>query len=337
MKSMSPNESIRQPENRSLLGIAIPTYQRPNEFNRLIHQLSGQILALAAQKQESICITILENPSKYTDEKLLFFREACFGLCGKRTVVHQFNIGGDANIEQAFSSQPDALYTWVLGDDEQILDGCMSNILRAIDQSKDIGLFLLRDSAFKVHKELLRDSAWESYAELVQHASKIQPNLLIAHSLISANIVRSELFCRRMSRHERLVIAPRHELPFCFAHLMGITAGLSRAPLGQAKVQLVNVPVLNTSSRAKSLEPIDGHQIYMQKLYRRHVMWLCSEYGVEYYAFACCSSDSYMLPPPLVLSRLVLHSLRTRLNLVVQFALKPVRTMRGILLRRLKH
>lgn len=269
---------------KTSLGIAIPTFQRPSEFKRLLSSLSDDLMLSPASLQENVRITIYENPSQYSSEKRDCFESIPLGSAQRSWNCNDEDIGGDANIEQAYMSGNDLGFVWVIGDDETVLPGSLSQIFSELDDSPHCGLFLLRDATYQLHPCLIQQNEWKSYLHFAQSAATCQPNVLVAHTLISANIVKAGLFNQAASLSERYRYSRRAGLPFCFSHMHGILAGLSQDD--ELGVKFINSPVLDTSRRAAADLPKDlDHQLdeiaCKRRLYRHYIYWLGHEFGLD--------------------------------------------------------
>ena len=291
----SNRNSEKQPESeKPLLSICIPTYRRPKEFERLLRQLSDEIGGLPSKQQSSILLKVFENPSSETVFKFSLYNSIDLGHAIAKWHTNEANIGGDANIERAHSSSVDANFTWVLGDDEQITEGSLSSILKTLKNQPSLGLLILRDTSYEISSELLSHSYWDNYESFAKACMHTQPHLLIAHTLISANIFSSDIFLKNESQHERKRISKRKNLPFCFSHMKGLLSGLSRNPA--KSIRLLNKQALNTTSRARSESKIDNYEQMILTLYKHHMSWLSVEFGLDQSKMMCKKNMSFDLP-----------------------------------------
>jgi len=261
------------------LGIIIPTYKRVDAFVHLLESLAAQISELNSGTQQSIMLCVLENPSAETLTKRAAFKSLDFGSVNCKWVENEHNIGGDANIEKAYCILTHTQYVWVIGDDERLLPGCLRNVMVCILANPSVGLFLLRDNLYSLNPYLARIGMWENYAQFARHASMFQPHLLLAHTLISSNIIKHGIYNVQLSQQQRLVISRRANLPVSFSHIHGFVGALSE--LDKLPVFLLEVPVLDTSKRLPPSDLALSKDV-LHRLYRHHLFWISSEFGLDY-------------------------------------------------------
>lgn len=263
-----------------LLGISIPTFRRTKEFQRLSSQLRREIAKLSNHNRSLLQVAILENPSDASPSKKKIF-EAELGIFENSWFLsHAYNIGGDANLEAAYKASGNCDYSWVLGDDEQLVEDSLETVIRELREDSAIGLFILRDTTYQINANIARAAKWRNYAVFAQEACEHQPHLLIAHSLVSGNIIRSCLHNPTASQQERLIIAPRQDLHFCFAHMKAFLTSMSRNE-NHLGVRIIPSPVLDTSSRSMPEEHIDDYSNQIVRLYTFYSCWLAAEFGVD--------------------------------------------------------
>ena len=98
------------------------------------------------------------------------------------------NIGGPPNIYQAYT-KAEGDYIWVIGDDELLPPGAVETVLEKIKLNP--GLIIVNCPDYVHH---LTQFVFENYREFAQVCERVNPHLLIAHSLISANVIRKDCF-----------------------------------------------------------------------------------------------------------------------------------------------
>ena len=303
--------------NDYLLSINIPTYKRLNEYSRLIDSIYFELAQLNEAERLRIIVRIFENPSPLSTRKYLMLSQ--IKELGVTVKWHQnpTNIGGDANIEQAYSSSQDCIYQWIIGDDEFLERNSLSCILNLLNGNNDIGIVILRDTTYPVNRSLLNKRCWESYYAFAKDCSIYQPHLLLAHTLISSNIIRAGLFDATVSNHYRNTIRKRIECPFSFAHMMGIISTLSK--WDNLSTILLDQPLINTTLRAKSLDPTVNHEIYIQRVYTNYILWLSHEFGLNHVAIL--SSIRLRLPCKWLstIPRKLYHVLRQLLYSILKY------------------
>lgn len=280
---MTDSLALSQVQSKQFLGIYIPTFKRYDQFSRLLNQLSREVELLSESDQGRVQIAIFENPSEDSNSKEYVVRQAVFGEARVSWVLNKNNIGGDANIEQAYSAGRSCEYCWVIGDDEQLLPGALSNIIDYLDRNPACGLLLLRDTTYSISDKILDQRRFKNYCDFVSEVCALQPHLIIAHTLISANVVRGDLYDIIQSQKERKIFSPRAGLSYSFAHSVGFLSGLScREDLS---VDLLVSPVIDTSKRAPPEWGSDTSGLSewesMKRLYRHHLYWISHEFGLD--------------------------------------------------------
>lgn len=264
------------------LTIAIPTYKRSLEFARLLRQVSTQILELPEPIQAMVSIVIHDNPSEASGHKHNIFRSLDFGRSHSRWVQNQDNIGADANINQAYASGLATDYVWTIGDDEQLFPNAIKNILRRLSGSPEPALLILFGDEYPLEVNKLGDLCWPSYHAFAADVVKVQPHVLIAHSLISLNVIKSSIYDPALGETDILLHSKRWGLLFCFSHMKAIVGGLSRDDA--SPIHIVLDSVIDCSVRAPSHVP-EVETPKMHRLYAMHIFWLVHEFGLPLSAF----------------------------------------------------
>ena len=289
-----------------LLGIAIPTYSRLRPYSALISDLSRELLSLPIEEQESIRLSILENPSSHTSAKKKHLDSLPFGAVSVSFAENTTNIGGDSNIAQAYQSMPDCMFTWVIGDDERIRPGSLFSIISCLRSSSQTALLLLSDTTYILRPRLRSIGSWPTYLDFARSCAALQPHLLIAHTLISSNIVRTECIDIVAYMHDLNLVKPRLGLKISFAHMKAIVSGLSRGQGSVSEIQLLSVPVLDTSQREDSNDPFTHNEILL--LYRHYINWLFAELGLDTSTLVKYPEMTFYNPP---VAKLILALIRS--------------------------
>ena len=263
---------------KSLLAINIPTYERLESFSSIMIELENEINSLEEADKKTIEINVFENNSTVASQK----RILCEEIEGRSGIRIRFeenktNIGADRNILQCCTTSINAAtFTWVLGDDDHVVAGCIPRIVSILSTSSDyLGLLVLLGEGYKVDLSLRAQS--DSYFDFAKLAMKNQPHFLIAHTLISCNIFRSDIFDCDESSYVLEKLTPRHGLTANFTHMWGIVGGLLRSNKNYS-VFVPDFISLDTSKRLPSEFNIDGE---MAKIYYFYYLWLLAEIGVR--------------------------------------------------------
>lgn len=259
--------------------ISIPTFRRVQEFARLLQQLSREICGLPLEWQACVEIVILENPSEFTPDKQCIAEKVDFGRASVDLIIHSQNIGGDVNISLAYGRTCGADYNWVIGDDEQIITGALSSILAYLEQNGECGLLLLYDSSSPPSSALLAQKSWDNYPHFAAWVSDVDPFQLIAHSLISLNIVKSGVYDVDTAKFQYGTIAKRAGLVGSYAHLIAIVSGLCAQP--DLQVHILPTAAVDCSQRSPHEEVVFGWAD-VRWLWRHYLYWLSYFLGIDY-------------------------------------------------------
>jgi glycosyltransferase involved in cell wall biosynthesis len=151
------------------LTIYIPTYKRTS--------LTALLDSLAPQLDERVEVIISDNDSAGYEQVV-----RTMGGCGARVHYSQrsTNIGGDENLLRGLSAGS-APWVWMIGDDDRVLPGAVADVLEAISHDDIDRLILLSPDAPSGAAGMIGSPA---------DLERAQPGLLVASTLITANVVR---------------------------------------------------------------------------------------------------------------------------------------------------
>jgi len=261
-----------------LLSINIPTYERLKSFSSVLIGLAVEIDNLDDGLKKLIKINVFDN-----DSTCYMLKD---NLCKELRIKfnlniffnkNEYNIGGDANIHNCYLASPDAIFTWVLGDDEHIISGALRYITDILQSfADDLGLLILSAVDNEADLGVSELRVYESYSELARSALKEQPQVLIAHTLISCNIIKSTIFSEKESLYSRNTLYLRYLGldNYGFAHMRGMLFGLLRSG---DKVVVGGRRVIDTTRQ----EPGGDFGVGIFDVYYFHLLWLSSEVGVR--------------------------------------------------------
>ena len=113
-------------DNKEILTISIPTYNRENflksSLDRLLLQVTDEV-KIVVRDNASTNYDFWKFSENYKDSGVEFYR-------------NDVNIGGDANIARAFETCT-TKWLWVLGDDDVIEDDAILNVLKILHEKED--------------------------------------------------------------------------------------------------------------------------------------------------------------------------------------------------------
>jgi len=260
----------------TLLSINIPTYERLESFSAVLSKLAEEVGNLNADIKDLVRINVIDNDSSCS----MFKKKLCEELEKKFTIRIKFrknekNFGGPINVHNAHCASPHANFTWVLGDDDHVIDGSLNYITSVLLTHKnELGLLILSDKYYRIHADLVIQRGFVSYCELARASTRLQPHFLIAHSLISCNVFRSNVFVESESLYAMNDLYVRYGHWTGISHMRGLLSGLFRS---NYSVIVADQVVLDTGRRESDVD--FGVQIL--DIYYFHFLWLLTEIGVR--------------------------------------------------------
>jgi len=147
----------------SRLSIVIPTYNRPAE-------LRETLLRLRPQLTEACDLTVLDNCSSMKLETVVA-EAGLLSLENVRVVRHPANIGMSANILRSFEVAT-AEWLIVLGDDDEITEDFVSQILRGI-AAHDQAIFMNFSSSLHNRKQEFQTNGLEEFVRGMDNWSNV--------------------------------------------------------------------------------------------------------------------------------------------------------------------
>jgi glycosyltransferase involved in cell wall biosynthesis len=169
----SPRFWVRNETATPDLTIYIPTAKRP--------ELANLLASLAPQLTERVEVIVSDNDptgSAFGAVKQHLGESVSRVEYSRRRI----DIGGDANILRGIEAGRGA-WLWIIGDDDTVLPGALDNILAAIDEATAQRLILLSPEAPRAAAGVTGPAST---------IAKADPSLLIAATLISANVMHRD-------------------------------------------------------------------------------------------------------------------------------------------------
>lgn len=265
----------------TLLAINIPTYERLESFSSILIELENELNALPKAHKDMIEINVFENNSPVASQKQRLCSEVALrSSINLKFSVNETNVGADRNILKCCCATPDATFTWVLGDDDHIVAGCFPKILSSLlENEENLGLLILMDAECVI-KTVFKDKVFKSYEDFARLSIKKQPNLVLAHSLISCNIFRSSAFDLDEATYVVDKITPRIGLSLNFVHMRGMVNGLFRNNI-EYGVLLPSYISLDCSKRLPSAFKVKNWSKEINRIFYFYYLWLLGELGVR--------------------------------------------------------
>ena len=165
------------------LTIYIPAYRRPAELAALLGSLAPQLTP------ECEVIVSDDDPAGSAEPATAALADAA--PCRVSYIRHGRNLGGNENLLRGLEAGG-APWLWMISDDDVVLPGAIADILAATHDDID-RLILLEEHAPTAAAGMLGTPA---------EIEAAQPGLLIAATLITANVVRKSALDVRLAREK---------------------------------------------------------------------------------------------------------------------------------------
>jgi glycosyltransferase involved in cell wall biosynthesis len=177
---------------RELLGICIPTYNRPEYLADLLACLAAEYRALPPELAALVRVYVSDNASPPATAEILARYAGALPLTSWR---NGRNIGCENNCFRLIE-RTTAEYKWLIGDDDLLPPGALGAVLRLLTSERP-GLVILRirlpdgtpDGRFDGTPERFAD-----FGAFVGHGADRNPALLVAVSLVSCHIIAADLY-----------------------------------------------------------------------------------------------------------------------------------------------
>ncbi len=246
---------------KEILSIAIPTYNRSNYLKELLESIKIQF-DINSELEKCTKVYVYNNNSDDDTDEIILNMD--LDIIYKK---NELNIGGDANIYQAYT-KPKGEYIWVIGDDELLPKTAIKNILSLINNYAP-SLIIARSDDYNTLCEI--PELFKNYIEFSLFAIEKNPHLLIAHSLISANIIRKDCFDAKLAFNKIKTT--------CYEHFYGIVNGVinNNKDIIFSKEITLNIRSVRLPLRAYDPEKggvINNLSSYVQKQQIIYLEWL---------------------------------------------------------------
>lgn len=244
---------------KELLSISIPTRNRSKYLKELLHSIKVQF-------EKNNCISdfvkiyIFDNVSN--DDTFEVVKTSGLDIIYKK---NNQNIGGGRNIFQAYTSVK-GQYVWVIGDDELIPENTIDLILQLINIHHP-HLIINKDSSYKTFVEL--PLTFPSYSDFAKFAQAHNPHLLIAHSLISTNIILKSCYDADFAHQKK-------HTHYC--HFYGVIKGLKNSP---GKIVIPEKPTLIIRDRRAEAHIERIYPVTVDDDQVNYLEWVSKEYSLE--------------------------------------------------------
>jgi len=240
--------------DKEFLSICIPTRNRSLWLGRALSQLASEIEANKIGP-DVLKIYVSDNCSTDdTETKVRAFQARLPHLIYSR---NQLNLGGCLNVLNCCNLGAGE-YRWVMGDDDAISPKTLDYILGCLLKYRS-ALFINSGGGcaygFKTPK------LFGSYREFSQTCMRVNPHMLLAHSLITGNIFRADCF-----NHDFAI----SKMETYYGHMYGMVGAMADTDGGVFVTDRQTITI-----RDSSLDPVDGiWPVDMYKLWGDYLDWL---------------------------------------------------------------
>jgi len=223
-----------------ILSICIPTYNRAKTIGALLDSIEKQITT--SWIAENVEVVIFDNAS--TDEtQEIVHRFLAAGRVKLRYFSRETNVGFGRNISDAIDNASGA-YCWLMGSDDVILDGAISNMLSATKLAPDIVMGNVLTNG--IERKLSGDGRklWriDTDSELF-HFFKQFTEISSLFAFISSLVVRRDFWINSPM--------PVEFIPHPYTHMLRIFYALAIGE--EVVIYSLNVPVVDTGNEENEL------------------------------------------------------------------------------------
>lgn len=182
-------------------------------------------------------------------------------------IMNDGDIGADNNIYQCYTSIK-GKYVWVIGDDELMPINAIHHILKIINYDNPNLIINTANKGTYPTCQWRTPLSFPDYKSFSYFAQSYDPYFLIAHSLMSFNIILKDCFDAEIAKRQ---------INTHYGHFYGIASGLKKHP---GKVVLPKEKTLII--RKNRAQPVDGK--WPDSLLNdqvEYLKWLAREYNLE--------------------------------------------------------
>lgn len=202
---------------RPLLTIAIPTYNRAQYLNELLSVLADQL-----KNERRVELIVSDNAS--SDQTPSLLDEFVSRGLQVRYLRNTENIGPDANFLQCFE-QANGKYVWIFSDDDLVIPGALSKILRYC-QAIEYDLIWVSGYSFKKFHKLQTAGMRDDTVEISDPREYVK-RIHVFFTFISGNIINKDrVLASRPPAFSSLIGTNLLQLGWTYTALNGFVRGL---------------------------------------------------------------------------------------------------------------
>ena len=227
-----------------ILSICIPTYNRLPYLRELIGVLEPQI-----SKMNSDDVELVVSDNSSTDGTSTYL--ASLDIPNFRFWTNEANVGGDRNFLKCVAEARGG-YVWLFGDDDIMPDGIIGKVVDFLRENRPSLLISGND-----------DVPCMLYNDYCAMVKEIGDNIVLSHTLISANVFKRELF--DVSLAEKTLWVQ-------YAHMFGMMANMTNRKVG------VMPNIVNTRPARACFAKYPSCLCVKQAVY---LWWLADRFGMS--------------------------------------------------------
>jgi glycosyltransferase involved in cell wall biosynthesis len=175
-----------------LLSVCIPTYNRADYLAELVEKLIAAFQTLPLALKDKVRFFVSDNSSTDNTADVATRAKKHLPLVYWR---NDANVGAERNCFKLIeASQGD--YRWIIGDDDLIEKDCLQTLLQLLqDRQPTLVVLKVNDPSGQMDPRFRDISSWYGdFSKFVDFASRRNPALLVAMSLVSCNVFRGEFY-----------------------------------------------------------------------------------------------------------------------------------------------
>ena len=124
------------------LSLCLPIYNRLECFKYTFDRLIEQLKRLNVEEKRIVEVVVSVNPSEDTIEDTKNYLHSKQGEFYFHINVNENNIGISGNLDKVVHLAQGRMI-WIIGDDDQILDGCVSRVIKILKKYQDVNWIYL--------------------------------------------------------------------------------------------------------------------------------------------------------------------------------------------------
>lgn len=249
-----------------LLTIVIPTYNRLNYLKYLIPEISQQIEKINNEKKLIELLVCDNNSSDGTEEYILHLKK-------KYNIRYYKNIrnyGAEKNFILGIK-RAKGIFIWIFGDDDLICNEGISRVIGNIIKFNS-ALLIVREKNYNI--DLDNSMSFKTIRGYIKYFSRLKPNFLLDHTLISSNIFKKNIFDFN---------AARNKYSSEYSLMYGIISGLLADNKEDKSIYFLNKPIIEVRQQRAKFATEPKNLIKKQKDYLIYLSKISNDFNLKKY------------------------------------------------------